>query len=46
MRVLLLGLLITLGACDDHKRPNSFDAKPSENAAAAYNGVPVEAQKK
>lgn len=46
MRILLLAMLITLGACDDHKRPNSFDAKPSETGAAPYNGAPVEAQKK
>lgn len=46
MRVLLLGLLLTLGACDDHKRPNSFDARPSENKASPYNGVPGAEQKK
>jgi hypothetical protein len=46
MRVFLLGLLIILGACNDHKRPNSFDAKPVENVAPPYNGVPQEEQKK
>jgi len=46
MRVLLLGLLLTLGACNDHKRPNSFDTNPSENKASPYNGVPEEGQKK
>jgi hypothetical protein len=46
MRVLLLGLLLNLGACNDHKRPNSFDAKPSENKATPYNGVPEGEQKK
>ena len=47
MRVLLLGLLLILGAaCNDHKRPNSFDAKPSEKKVAPYNGVPEEGQKK
>lgn len=46
MRILLLGLLLSLGACNDHKRPNSFDAKPSENKAAPYNGVPEEEQKR
>jgi hypothetical protein len=45
MRVFLLGLLITLGACNDHKRPNSFDAKPDENVAPPYNGVPQGEQK-
>ena len=40
MRVFLLGMLLSLAACKDHKRPNSFDAKPSENSAAPYNGVP------
>ncbi|RYG24427.1 MAG: hypothetical protein EOO01_43425 [Chitinophagaceae bacterium] len=38
MRVFLLGLLITLSACNDHKRPNSFDAKPDESVAPPYNG--------
>ena len=33
-------VLLTLEACNDHKRPNSFDAKPSENSVAPYNGVP------
>ncbi|MEG3085616.1 hypothetical protein U1707_18400 [Sphingomonas sp. PB2P12] len=46
MRVLLLGLLITLGACNDHKRPNSFDARQSENKATPYNGVPEGERKK
>jgi hypothetical protein len=46
MRVLLLGVLLTLGACNDHKRPNSFDAKPRENNATPYNGVPEGEQKK
>jgi hypothetical protein len=46
MRMLLLGLLMTLGACNDHKRPNSFDAKPDENVARPYNGVPQGEQKK
>jgi len=46
MRVFLLGALIALGTCDDHKRPNSFDAKPYENAASPYNGVPQGEQKK
>ncbi|MCP8891724.1 hypothetical protein [Sphingomonas faeni] len=46
MRVILLVLLLTLAACNDHKRPNSFDAKPSENTAAPYNGVPEGEQKK
>jgi hypothetical protein len=46
MRVLLLGVLLTLGACNDHKRPNSFDAKPRENNATPYNGVPKGEQKK
>jgi hypothetical protein len=45
MRVFLLGLLITLSACNDHKRPNSFDAKPDENVAPPYNGVPQGEQK-
>jgi hypothetical protein len=45
MRVLLLCLLLTLGACNDHKRPNSFDAKPLENNATPYNGVPQGEQK-
>lgn len=45
MRVLLILLLLNLGACNDHKRPNSFDAKPSENKAAPYNGVPEEQKK-
>jgi len=46
MGVFLLGVLIALGACDDHKRPNSFDAKPDKNAAFPYNGVPQRVQKK
>jgi hypothetical protein len=46
MRVFLLGLLITLGACNDHKRPNSFDAKPDENVAPPHNGLPQGEQKK
>jgi len=46
MRVFLLGLLMTLGACDDHKRPNSFDTKPVESVAYPYNGVPQGEQKK
>jgi hypothetical protein len=46
MRVFLLGVLIALGACDDHKRPNPFDAKPDENVASPYNGVPQAEQKK
>jgi hypothetical protein len=45
MRVLLLGLLLTLWACNDHKRPNSFDAKPNENKVTSYNGVPEGEQK-
>jgi len=46
MRAFLLGLLLTLGACNDHKRPNSFDAKPNGNNATLYNGVPQGEQKK
>jgi hypothetical protein len=46
MRIYLLGLLLTLGGCNDHKRPNSFDPKPSENNATPYNGVPRGEQKK
>jgi len=46
MRVLLLGLLMTLGACNDHKRPNSFDTKPDEGVAPPYNGVPEGEQNK
>jgi len=45
IRVLLPGLLLILGACSDHKRSNSFDAKPSENKATPYSGVPGEEQK-
>jgi hypothetical protein len=46
LRPLLLAALLALGACGDHKRPNSFDEKPAENKAAPYNGVPTEEQKK
>jgi hypothetical protein len=45
-RVLLPSLLLTLGACNDHKRPSSFDAKPSENKATPYNGVAQGEQEK
>ena len=41
-----LSLLLILWACNDHKRPNSFDGKPSEKKAAPYNGVPEEEQKR
>lgn len=46
MRIILLGLLLAVAACKDHKRPNSFDAKPSEAKASPYNGVPEGEQKK
>ncbi len=46
MRVLLLGLLLVGGGCDDHKRAYSFDGKPSQTKAAPYNGVPDQQQKK
>ena len=46
MRIFLMGMLLTLGACNDHKRPNSFDAKPVESVTSPYNGVPQEEQKK
>ncbi|PTW43602.1 hypothetical protein C8J25_1172 [Sphingomonas faeni] len=46
MRVLTLSLLLALSACNEHKRANSFDAKPSASKAAPYNGVPKEEQKK
>jgi hypothetical protein len=46
MRIFLLGLSLAFGGCNDHKRAHSFDARPSENNAAPYNGVPEEEQKK
>lgn len=46
MRVFLLSLLMTLGACNDHKRPDSFDAKQVESVTPPYNGVPQGEQKK
>jgi hypothetical protein len=42
----LLGMLLTLVACNNHKRPNSFGAKPDENVSPPYNGVPQGGQKK
>ena len=44
MRVFLLGLLLSLADCKDHKRTNIFDATPSENNAAPYNGMPERAE--
>lgn len=46
MRFVPLSLLLILWACNDHKRPNSFDGKPSEKKAAPYNGVPEDEQKR
>ncbi len=46
MRVLLLIMLLALADGNDHKRPNSLDAKSSETKSAPYNGVPKEYQAK
>ena len=46
MRIMLLSFLLVVGACKDHKRPNSVDAKPLEAKPTPYNGVPEGEQKK